>query len=95
MAARWYEPRAVVGIALAISLLVITTATAAHDHVRGAEYSQNCIICAVAHLPQQARETVKLPEPNHPIHVASIVVADSTPGLRRPVRSHQSRAPPA
>lgn len=94
-AARWYEPRGVLGIALAISLLGITTATAAHEHVRGAEYSQNCAICAVAQLPQQVEETVKLAEPDHLIHAVSDVDAHSTPVLRRPSRSRLSRAPPA
>jgi hypothetical protein len=83
------------GIALAITLLGITTATAAHEHVRGAEYSQNCTICAVAKVPQQAGEAVELPELCHPVEVALQVVARITPPSRRPSHSRLSRAPPA
>ena len=56
------QTRRLLGVALTISLLGITTATAAHEHVRGAEYSQSCTSCGVAHLPQQVNEAVKVPE---------------------------------
>lgn len=82
------------GLVLVVVLWASAAATAVHFHADSTTH-QSCATCTVSHHPQQATDTVALPEPVRIRPLASSLTSNRTLTNHQPFHFSLSRAPPA